>query len=93
MKVVLHFLYKVGFKKMKADKSIDCLGLFCPMPIIKTAEAIKEIETSQVLEVIADDEGIVEDMPNWCKMTGHEYLGIEENDHEFKTYVKKTISE
>ena len=74
---------------MKADVSIDCLGHFCPMPIIKTAEAIKRIEIGHVLEVIADDEGIVEDMPNWCKMTGHEYLGIEQDDDEFKAYVKK----
>jgi tRNA 2-thiouridine synthesizing protein A len=79
--------------KMKADISIDCLGLFCPMPIIKTAEAIKKINMGQVLEVIADDEGIVEDMPNWCKMTGNEHLGIEEDGDEYKTYVKKTISE
>ncbi len=78
---------------MKAEVSIDCLGLYCPMPIIKTAEAIKKIEIGQVLEVIADDEGIVNDMPSWCKMTGHEYLGIEEDDDEFKTYVKKTNSE
>ncbi|MBC8186125.1 sulfurtransferase TusA family protein [candidate division KSB1 bacterium] len=78
---------------MKADVSVDCLGLFCPMPIIKTAEAIKEIEIGQVLEVVADDEGIVEDMPNWCKMTGHEFISIEQEDEEFKAYVKKTISE
>jgi len=76
---------------MKADLSVDCLGLFCPMPIIKTAETIKKIEIGQVLEVIADDEGIVEDMPNWCKMTGNDYLGIEEDDEEFKAYVKKAV--
>lgn len=74
---------------MKADVSIDCLGLFCPMPIVKTAEKIKEIDTGKVLEVISDDEGIVDDMPNWCKMTGHEFLGIEQNEDEFKAYVKK----
>ena len=74
---------------MKADVSIDCLGLFCPMPIIKTAEVIKEIEIGQVLQVLVDDEGIVEDMPNWCKMTGHEYLGIEQNDDVFRAFVKK----
>ncbi|MBD3288666.1 sulfurtransferase TusA family protein [candidate division KSB1 bacterium] len=74
---------------MKADVSIDCLGLFCPMPIVKTAEKIKEIDAGKVLEVISDDEGIVDDMPNWCKMTGHEFLGVEQNEDEFKAYVKK----
>lgn len=76
---------------MKADVSIDCLGLYCPMPIIKTAEKIKEIEVGEILEVISDDEGIVEDMPSWCKMTGHEFLGIESEDEDFRAFVKKTI--
>ena len=76
---------------MKADVTIDCLGLYCPMPIIKTAEKINELEVGQVLEVISDDQGIVEDMPNWCKMTGHEFVGIQQKDDEFKVYVKKIV--
>ena len=76
---------------MKADVTIDCLGLYCPMPIIKTAEKMKDVELGMVLEVIADDEGIVEDMPNWCKMTGQEFLSIEKHEDEFKTYVKKIV--
>ena len=78
---------------MKADISVDCLGLFCPMPIIKTADAIKRINIGQVMEIIADDEGIVEDMPNWCKLIGHEYLGLEQDENEYKAYVKKTFEE
>jgi len=77
---------------MKADSTIDCLGLYCPMPIIKTAEKIKEIEPGQILEIVADDRGIVEDMPNWCKTTGHEFLGIEGDEEEYKAYVKKTAN-
>lgn len=74
---------------MKADASIDCLGLLCPMPIIKTAEKIKEIKVGETLEITSDDIGIVDDMPNWCKMTGHEFLGIEERDDVYSVYVKK----
>lgn len=74
---------------MKADATIDCLGLYCPMPIIKTAEKIKQLEVGQVLEVIADDPGIVQDMPAWCKMTGHEFLEITQDDDEYHAYVKK----
>ena len=76
---------------MKADITIDCLGLYCPMPIIKTAEKIKEIEIGQVLEIISDDEGIVEDMPSWCKMTGQEFLKIEQTDDEYRAYVRKMV--
>jgi len=42
---------------MKADETLDCVGLYCPMPIVKTAKKIKEIKVGDVLEVIADDKG------------------------------------
>lgn len=75
---------------MKADAVLDCIGLLCPIPIYKTSQKIKELEVGQVLEVLADDEGIKEDMPAWCKTTGNEFLGIEEEDGQYKAYVRKT---
>ena len=75
---------------MKADDSLDCVGLYCPMPIVKTAQKIKEMKNGEVLEVIADDKGIKLDMPAWAKTTGNEYLGLEEEGGEIKVYVKKT---
>jgi len=76
---------------MKADVTIDCLGLYCPMPIIKTAEKIRDVSIGQTIEIISDDNGIVEDMPSWCKTTGQEFLGIEENGGEYKVYIKKIL--
>ncbi len=75
---------------MKADQSLDCIGLYCPMPIVKTAEKIKELKTGDVLEIVADDRGIKMDMPAWCQATGHEFLGVEESGGEIKVYVRKT---
>ncbi|MFA5105254.1 MAG: sulfurtransferase TusA family protein [Candidatus Margulisiibacteriota bacterium] len=75
---------------MKADVSIDCFGLLCPMPIIETGKKMKELKIGQVLEVLSTDEGIKSDMPAWCKTTGNECLGVEESDGEFRAYVKKT---
>jgi tRNA 2-thiouridine synthesizing protein A len=74
---------------MNSDEKLDCYGLLCPMPIIKIAEKIKEIRPGQVLEVIATDEGIRSDLPAWCKRTGHEFLGMEEHDGEYRGYVRK----
>jgi tRNA 2-thiouridine synthesizing protein A len=74
---------------MKADKTLDCVGLYCPMPIVKTAEKIKELKTGEVLEVVADDKGITQDMPAWCQSTGNEFLGAEEKGGEIKVYVRK----
>ena len=75
---------------MKADQSLDCIGWYCPMPIVKTAEKIKQLKEGEVLEVVADDKGIKQDMPVWCKATGHEFLGTTEEGGEIKVYVKKT---
>ncbi len=75
---------------MKADQTLDCIGLYCPMPIAKTAQKIKELEIGEVLEVLSDDKGIKKDMPAWCKVTGHEFMGLEESGGEIKVYVKKT---
>jgi TusA-related sulfurtransferase len=74
---------------MKADQSLDCMGLYCPMPIVKTAEKIKQLKKGEVLEVVADDKGIKQDMPAWCEATGHECLGLEEKGGEIKAYVRK----
>ena len=74
---------------MKADKTLDCMGLYCPMPIVKTAQKLKELKTGEILEVVADDKGIKQDMPAWCESTGHECLGMEEKGAEIKVYVKK----
>ncbi len=75
---------------MKADESLDCIGFYCPMPIVITAEKIKELKQGEILEVVADDKGIKLDMPAWCKATGHEFIGIEEDGEEIRVYVRKT---
>jgi tRNA 2-thiouridine synthesizing protein A len=74
---------------MKADQKLDCVGLYCPMPIVKTAQRIKELKPGEVLEITADDRGIKRDMPAWCQATGNECLGVEEAGGEIKVYVKK----
>jgi tRNA 2-thiouridine synthesizing protein A len=75
---------------MKADEKLDCVGLYCPMPIVHTAKKMKELKSGQVLEIIADDEGIKEDIPSWCKTTGNECLSIEEESGGlYHAFVRK----
>jgi tRNA 2-thiouridine synthesizing protein A len=74
---------------MKSDQTLDCYGLLCPMPIIQTAQKIKQMKVGEILEVLATDKGILEDMPAWCRQTGQEFLGIEQEGEMFKAYVKK----
>ena len=79
---------------LHADVKLDTLGYFCPMPIIMTLKKMKELTLGQVLEVVSDDEGIKKDMPAWCDTTGHQMVGLEEEQTKsgtiYKAFVKKT---
>ncbi len=79
----------MDMKDIKPDVVLDCVGLACPMPIFKTSNKIKEMQSGQVLEVQSDDDGIEKDMPAWCKMTGNEYLGLTKNNGEYRVFLKK----
>jgi len=75
---------------MKADVSLDCYGLLCPVPIIQTARKLKDMKVGEVLEVVSTDEGIKSDMPAWCRMNGQEFLGFEQDGEIYRVYVKKS---
>jgi len=63
-------------KVFNPDKRIDCTGLFCPMPIVKTREAIQHMAVGQLLEMLSDDPGSEPDMKSWVQITGHELLDM-----------------
>ena len=72
-----------------ADKIIDCLGLFCPMPIVKTREALRHMDAAQILEVLSDDPGSVADMKSWSVRTGNDLVEMERNGAVFRFFVRK----
>ena len=73
-----------------ADKILDCLGLFCPMPIVKTREAIKQLDVGQTLEMLSDDPGSDPDMKSWVKTTGHDLLDVSRRGAVYHFLVRKT---
>ena len=74
---------------IKADVTLDCFGLLCPMPIIQTARKMKEMKVGEVLEVVSTDAGIKADMPAWCRMKGQEFIAAEEEGDIIRVYVRK----
>jgi tRNA 2-thiouridine synthesizing protein A len=74
---------------VEADITLDTVGLLCPAPIMRTAEKLKELQIGQVLEVISDDPGIEADMPDWCRSTGNDFLGIEKRGRQFHALLRK----
>jgi len=73
----------------KADKTIDCTGLSCPLPSVKTTLALEQMAAGQILEVLTDDPVSKRDLPVWAQSTGNELLGIEEENKVIKIYLRK----
>jgi TusA-related sulfurtransferase len=71
------------------DKTLDCLGLYCPMPILKTRDAMKALAAGQVLEMTSDDPASEADMRSWVDRTGHELLEIEKRGTVFRFILRK----
>jgi tRNA 2-thiouridine synthesizing protein A len=76
--------------RVVADQKLDCLGLFCPMPILKTRDAMKQLAVGQVLEMTSDDPASDADMTSWAARTGHELLEIERDGAAYRFLVRKT---
>lgn len=55
--------------------TLDTRGMRCPGPVIELARRIDEVPDGAVVAVLADDEAARHDLPAWCAMRGHEYLG------------------
>lgn len=77
----------------KADHKLDCKGLSCPMPIVKTRKAIQEIRPGEVLEVEATDKGSLADIKSWAERTGHQYLGSTEEAGVLHHFLRKASEE
>jgi len=72
------------------DMKIDCLGLFCPVPILKTREVIKQMAAGQVLEMISDDPASDADVRSWSKRTGHLLLDVDKHGAVYRFLIRKT---
>ncbi len=75
---------------MKTGKTLDCKGLFCPMPVVNVRKAMNEIEAGQILEVLATDPAAVPDFRAWAQRTGNELLESKEENGVYKFSIRKT---
>jgi tRNA 2-thiouridine synthesizing protein A len=71
------------------DQELDCSGLACPMPILKTKKAVDALQTGQVLKMVATDPGSLPDVEAWTAKTGHELLGHEKDGAKFIFFIKR----
>ncbi|MHB8340797.1 MAG: sulfurtransferase TusA family protein [Mycobacteriales bacterium] len=68
---------------------LDCTGLQCPLPVIKTSQAIKKVEVGQLLELLATDPGVEPDMKAWTSRTGNELVSVSKSGEVFHVLIRR----
>jgi tRNA 2-thiouridine synthesizing protein A len=70
-------------------RTLDLKGLSCPLPIVKTAQAMKELQSGDLIEALATDPGSVADFTAWCKSTGNELIEHADEGGIYRFVIRK----
>jgi tRNA 2-thiouridine synthesizing protein A len=74
---------------LEISATLDAKGLNCPMPIVKTAQAIQGLTSGQLLEVFATDPGSVKDFAAWTRTTGHELVESRQDGAVYRFVIRR----
>ncbi len=69
--------------------SLDFKGLLCPMPVVKLAQAIKQIQVGEEVEAVATDAGVMADIPAWARTSGNEVVVLEKREKDFHFVIRR----
>jgi tRNA 2-thiouridine synthesizing protein A len=72
------------------DRILDCRHLSCPLPVVRTAQAIKELDAGQVLLVMATDPGFALDIRAWSSRAGHDLVDVAENGGAYHVLLRRS---
>jgi len=73
----------------RAHQILDCIGLYCPTPVLKTRQEMDKLAIGETLEVLADDPAAEDDLKAWAKRTGQKILEIEKTDEGMRFLIQK----
>ncbi len=76
-------------ENVTANKTLDTSGLNCPLPVLKTKKALEDMQSGEILEVIATDPGAKADIPAFCQRTGNELVKMMEEGEKIIFYIRK----
>ncbi|MCX7074289.1 MAG: sulfurtransferase TusA family protein [Methylococcales bacterium] len=68
---------------MTPKHNLNARRLLCPLPVIRTQEAVKKLKTGDILEVVCTDSGVLQDIPTWCRINGHTVLKTFTDDYDY----------
>ena len=73
----------------RAHQTLDCIGLYCPIPILETRQEMDKLDIGEILEVLADDPAAEDDLKAWAKRAGQKILEIEKTDEGLRFLILK----
>jgi len=76
-------------RKVKVDRTLDCIGLYCPEPVFRSRQEIDKMNIGQVLEIIADDPAAEADIQSLTKRTGQELIEIRKEGSRIRFLIRK----
>jgi tRNA 2-thiouridine synthesizing protein A len=74
---------------LEISQTIDARGLSCPMPIVKTAQAVKNLPSGGAIELLATDAGSIKDVAAWCRATGNELIAQTSDGAVFRFVIRR----
>ena len=74
---------------IQPTRTVDASGLACPMPIVRTRQAIDDLASGDVLKVISTDRGSLTDIPSWADTLGHTLVDARQDGDKFVYLIKK----
>lgn len=74
---------------MTVARTLDLKGLSCPLPIVKTAKAVREMASGELVEILATDPGSVKDFAAWCTQTHNELVESTQDGAVYRFVIRK----
>ena len=75
--------------EVRIAKTLDARGLYCPMPVMETAKAIRQIQVGEVLEVLATDPAAKPDIEAWARRTGQEIIDVQQQGDVVRILIRR----
>ncbi len=79
----------VKLEELKVAAVLDAKGLSCPMPLLRTKKEMSKLKSGEILQIMGTDPGSRNDIPGWCERSGHEFLGLKDEEGFTNYYIKK----
>jgi len=69
-------------------ETLDARNILCPLPVIRTQDRVESMVPGDYLQILCTDHGVINDIPAWCRINGHEVVSIDEQDDQVVVEIR-----